>query len=638
MSRDAGASPVSIVGRAWAVLRARWRALATFALLFRVVEAALFAPTAAIVGHALLGRPVVDSTAIVAFLLSPRGALLAFLAVVIALTLRLVEHAGLSAIVLGGLEGRVVPAGAAMRLVGAELPRLFRLAGGLVGRTLVVALPLLAAAGVFAARLLAQHDINYYLARRPPEFVAAAVVLGLIALPTVAAAAWFLVRWRLIVHVSLFDRTRPADPYASSTALVRGAFVRVAATALGMGLFVLGLGFAAALLADIGATLLRGAAHGGLATLEIAFGLLVTLRAVVGAAVTLAGSCAVAGCFTVIYRDRCAVIGRPPVLPAAVVGVADAADSGAAGAVSSAAEAVAGAAAPARRARPAWLLPVGALVAVVAFAVVGALESAAALRHERTTAVTAHRGGTIRAPENTVAAIREAIEVGAQYAEIDVQTSKDGVIVVTHDSDFSRLAGVARDVRDLTWEEIQAIPVGGHAAPEFQDERTPTLDAVLETARGRIRLNIELKYYGDDQPNLAARVIDALRAAGMADQVIIQSLDYAPLQEVRRLAPDIPVGYLFSVNARDPERLEVDFLSVASGRVDGRFLADAHGRGRQVHVWTVDKPADMERIIDLEVDNLITNQPAEALRLVRRHAALPRAERARRELRAWLVE
>ena len=620
----AAAAPGSIVRRATAVVRARRRDLATFALLFRLLEWALFAPTVAIVGHALLGRPVVDSTAIVAFLLSPRGALLAFLALAIALTLRLVEHAGLSVIVLGGLEGRAVPARAAMRLVAAELPRLFRLAGGIVGRTLVVALPLLAAAGVFAARLLGQHDINYYLVRHPPEFVTAVAVLGLIALPTLAAAAWYLVRWRLLVHVSLFDRTRPADPYAASTALVRGAFVRVAATALGMGLFVLGLGFAAAVLADLGATLLRGVAHGGLAKMEIAFGLLIALRAVVGAAVTLAGSCAVAGFFTVIYRDRCAVVGRLPVLPAILVGAADAAEK--TGAV---------AAAPARRA---WLLPAGALAAVVVFAVAGALESAAALRHERPTAVTAHRGGTLRAPENTAAAIREAIEVGAQYAEIDVQTSQDGVIVVTHDRDFSRLAGVARNVRDLTWEEIRAIPVGGRAAPEFHDERTPTLDAVLEAARGHIRLNVELKYYGDDQPTLAARAIDAVRAANMADQVIFQSLEYAALQEARRLAPDIPVGYLFSVNARAPQRLEVDFLSVTGGRIDARFIADAHGRGQEVHVWTVDNPADMERITDLGVDNIITNQPAEALRLVARHAELPRSERARRELRAWLVE
>jgi len=635
MSREtvgavAGASVARgrLVRRAAAVLRTRWKALTAFALLFRLLEGVLFTPMSAIVGHALLGRPVVDSTAIVAFLLSPRGAMLAFLALAIALTLRLVEHAGLSAMVLGDLEGHAVQARAAARLVAAELPRLFRLAVGLVGRTIVVALPLLAATAVFAARLLRRHDINYYLARRPPEFVAAAVVLGLIAPPTLAAAAWLLVRWRFIVQVSLFDRTRPADPYAASTALARGAFLRVAVTALGMGGFVLGLGIIASFLADLFAILLHGATRGGVGALAIAFGLLITLRTAVGAVVTLAGSCADAALFTVLYRDRCVVAGRPPVLPAAVAGTDGAAVTGV----------VEAAGAPARRGRPGWLLPAGALIGVVIFAVVGAFDSAAALRHDSPTAVTAHRGGTVRAPENTVAAIREAIEVGAQYAEIDIQTSKDGVIVVTHDRDFSRLAGVARNVRDLTWEEIRAIPVGGRAAPEFHDERTPTLDAVLATARDRIRLNIELKYYGDDQPDLVARAIDAVRAAGMSGQVIFQSLEYAPLQEARRLAPDIPVGYLFSVNARAPQRLEVDFLSVESARVNARFLADAHGRGQQVYVWTVDQPADMQRIIDLGVDNLITNQPSEALRLVRAHEALPAIERARRTLHAWLVE
>ena len=79
---------------------------------------------------------------------------------------------------------------------------------------------------------------------------------------------------------------------------------------------------------------------------------------------------------------------------------------------------------------------------------------------------------------------------------------------------FSGDAGVPRKVWDLTHEEIRAIPVGQRAAPEFRDERVPTLDEVLEEARGRIKLNIELKYYGDHQPGLAGRVVEAVRARG----------------------------------------------------------------------------------------------------------------------------
>jgi len=99
---------------------------------------------------------------------------------------------------------------------------------------------------------------------------------------------------------------------------------------------------------------------------------------------------------------------------------------------------------------------------------------------------------------------------------------------------------VAKKVWDLTYAEIRAIPLGAKAAPEFRNEPAPTFDEVLAIARDRIRLNLELKYYGDHQPRLAERVVEAVRARQMTNQVIIQCLEYEPLLEVRRLAPWIP--------------------------------------------------------------------------------------------------
>ena len=241
--------------------------------------------------------------------------------------------------------------------------------------------------------------------------------------------------------------------------------------------------------------------------------------------------------------------------------------------------------------------------------------------------MTAHRGGHLNAPENTVAAIREAIEVGAQYAEIDVQTTKDGIVVVTHDSDFSRIAGVAAKVWELTYGEIRAIPLGERSSAEFRNEPAPTLEEVLAVAKDRIKLNIELKYYGNHQPRLAKRVVEEVQAQDAASRVLIQSLEYESLREVRRLAPEIPIGYLISMSSKEPSRLEVDFLSVAMKRVTSESVRAAHQRGQQVFVWTVNQPRTMKRMIDLGVDNLITDRPAVALRLVRECESLSAAER-----------
>src|SRR5262249_38047409 len=157
------------------------------------------------------------------------------------------------------------------------------------------------------------------------------------------------------------------------------------------------------------------------------------------------------------------------------------------------------------------------------------------LPQERTITIHAHRGVSARAPENTLAAVRDAITAGADFLETDIQLSKDDILVVVHDSDFSRLGGVAKKVWDLTYPEIAAIPLGAGSAPEFRSENTPTFDALLAETKGHIKINIELKYYGDHQPGLARKVIAAVRARGMLDQVVVQCLEYDPLLEVRRL-------------------------------------------------------------------------------------------------------
>jgi glycerophosphoryl diester phosphodiesterase len=592
------------------------RPLLAFALAFQLLESLLFTPAMGLMGGVLLGRPVVDSTALVEFLLSPRGFLVLFLGATISLTIRLVEHAGLSAIVLGALEGKGFRAVATFRWLVKELPRLAAIGARVVGWGVVLATPLLVVAGVLARRLLTKHDINYYLANRPSEFVAVAVVIGAVAVATFAVGAWLLVRWRLVVQVCVFDRRDGKAAFREAATLSRG--VRVALG--GRCLVVLGL-LLVLLLAAVGLQqlvvwlVLRVAGLGGL-SLAVSFGMIVLLRTVIGGGVTALGACADAFAFTAFYRSRRRALGGEPALTV----VEEEKPSG--------------------RLAPGWAqgVAVSLVLGLLAAAGLSVALAADALRHEGPITVTAHRGGHRRAPENTAAAIRDAIAVGADYAEIDVQLSKDGVLVVTHDSDFSRLAGVAKKVWDLTYAEIRAIPLGKEAAPELRDEPVPTFDEILEIARDRIRLNIELKYYGDHQPRLAERVVEVVQARQMTNQVIIQCLEYEPLLEIRRLAPGIPIGYLLSVNATHPGRLKVDFLGAELNRVTGAFVQAAHRRGQQVHVWTVDRPEDMDRMIDLGVDDLITNEPEEALRRVRGYEGLNRSERTLRRVHAWLAD
>lgn len=592
----------------------RWPLIA-FALSFQLLESLLFTPAMGLIGRLLQGRPVVDSTALVQFFLSPRGFLVLFLGATISLTIRLVEHAGLSAIVLGALEGKTLRALGAFRWLVTELRRLAAIGARIVGWGLVVATPLLVVTGVLARRLLAGHDINYYLANRPAEFISTAVVIGAVGLATLVVAAWLLIRWRLVVQVCVFDRRDGKAAFREAAALSRGVQAALAGRCLAVLTFQLVLLLAAAALQQLTVWLVLRVAGMGDLSLAVSFGVLVLLRTVIGAAVTSLGACADAVAFTAFYRSRrCALGGKPALTVVEKAVTSRASGSG-------------------------WAqgLAVAMVLGLLAAAGVSVALAVDSLGHEVPITVTAHRGVHRRAPENTASSIHEAIATGADYAEVDVQLSKDGVLVVTHDSDFSRLAGVAKKVWDLTYAEIRAIPLGARAAPEFRNEAAPTFDEVLTIARDRIRLNIELKYYGDHQPRLAERVVEAVRAHQMTNQVIIQCLEYEPLLEVQRLVPEIPIGYLMSLNATRPGRVKVNFLAAELSRVTGAFVQAAHRRGQRVHVWTVDAPADMERMIDLGVDDLITNEPGEALRRLRAYEALSRSERALRRVRAWLA-
>jgi glycerophosphoryl diester phosphodiesterase len=349
----------------------------------------------------------------------------------------------------------------------------------------------------------------------------------------------------------------------------------------------------------------------GALSLAIAFGLLLVLRTLIGAACTFLGSCVDAGVFTSLYCRRLAVLGGHTSLPAAGGANQDV--------------------------PPRWLVPAFVLGLLV-FSAGGAWFAFEAISYVRTISIHAHRGVSTEAPENTLAAVRAAIAAGADYLETDIQLSKDGVLVVVHDSDFSRLGGVAKKVWELTYEEIRAIPLGGHSAPQFRNEVTPTFDALLAETKGRIKVNIELKYYGDHQPGLARKVVEAVRAHGMLDQVVIQCLEYEPLLEVRQLAPGVPVGYLLSFNAREPSRLNVDFLSVEQNRLDRRFVTRAHRRGQQVYAWTVNTVEDLQLLFDLGVDGVITDQSALARKTLAEYLGRSALERSARHVRAWLAD
>jgi glycerophosphoryl diester phosphodiesterase len=170
---------------------------------------------------------------------------------------------------------------------------------------------------------------------------------------------------------------------------------------------------------------------------------------------------------------------------------------------------------------------------------------------------------------------------------------------------------------------LQAIDIGRKYDARFAGEVPPTLEEVIALVRGRTKINIELKYNVPD-PGLAPAVIDLLERENFLDQVVITSLDYAALKQVESLEPSLRTGHIVTAAVGNVVRTEADFLSLSSARATASLVRKAHAAGKDVHVWTVNKPEVMLRMIERGVDNIITDDPALLVRAVEARKALGR--------------
>jgi glycerophosphoryl diester phosphodiesterase len=273
--------------------------------------------------------------------------------------------------------------------------------------------------------------------------------------------------------------------------------------------------------------------------------------------------------------------------------------------------------------------------------------------------IIAHRGASAYAPENTLAAFELAAAMEAHWFELDCTMSKDGEIVVIHDDDLERTAGMRGAVRDLTLAQIKEADAGTWFDVKFAGEPAPTLGEALDLAKGRIGVYIEIKdarddgalrasllelgarhgaffpeYRGEamalienaDTRNLETtlKVIQAVKSRGMDKQIVIQSFSPVVCAVALAEAPDLRTELLASSDQDDPsqwkaflrwhELLRPHGFNINKADVTPEVLQRVHGLGQTMAVWTVNDPVEMERLIELGVDALITDKPDVGLR------------------------
>jgi glycerophosphoryl diester phosphodiesterase len=224
--------------------------------------------------------------------------------------------------------------------------------------------------------------------------------------------------------------------------------------------------------------------------------------------------------------------------------------------------------------------------------------------------ICAHRGASGRAPENTLAAIRLAMAMGAEMCELDVQQTADDHLVVMHDDTLDRTTNGKGNLWEMTLAELQQFDAGSWYHRRFAGEKLPTLEQVLALVRGRMALNLEVKIHGHEC-NVAQLVADAIRREKFASACIVTSFDWRVIDEIKSLAPELKAGYIFGRREFQPEVFNgsVEYLSSHYSLVHAAFLARAHAAGKKVLVWTVNYKWLMRRLLKLGVDGIITNYP-----------------------------
>ncbi len=239
------------------------------------------------------------------------------------------------------------------------------------------------------------------------------------------------------------------------------------------------------------------------------------------------------------------------------------------------------------------------------------------IEYVRTLEVTAHRGSSIKYPENTLSSFEGAKREGANWIELDVQQTKDKNIIVMHDTNLKRTAGINQNTWEVDYEKIKEIDVGSFLNPKFHKERIPLLkDIIVWAKKKNMKLNIELKS-SEHEKNLEKKVIDMITELNYIDGCVITSQIYGVLQNVKKYNKKIKTVYVMSLAYGDITSLkDVDAFSIEATSITTSLVNKIHKEGKELYAWTVNTEENIRKMIDLKVDNIVTDDVKLAKRII----------------------
>jgi glycerophosphoryl diester phosphodiesterase len=588
-----------------AALRYHRRPLLAFHLYFIILAFSLLSPVSGWLLSILVNfadASLISNVDLARFLITPAGLLWILVSGTLAIMAIFLQHAGMMLIVSHGRDNRFHTAASALWRVAHRFPRLVRLAGIQVFAQLLVAAPFLAIIIVSFNLLLTDYDLYYVITQQPPAYWVFLSIMGaMLAVMAVVNGSLYL-RWVLALPILLLEELPPRQALKRSAEMSKGGRLSIAA-------LIISAGAGVAVLPVLLALVFEGLAKGLLAILPEFYSvlipvmvLLILVYAVLAVAVGFIGVSLNSLVILKLYlRGQGRHVGLPPDPEPRQVGAM------------------------------AW----GIELIVVALALVQVGYVVNSWNTPENIAITAHRGSSLKAPDNSMAAIRYAIEDGADYIELDVRETADGQLVLLHDKDLLRVARDPRDVWDLTLAEIRMLEANSRFNTGIEGSRIPTLGQAIDLIRGKAKLYLEVKT-SPRSPNLLQRVIETLQQEDMLDQTLLAALEPEVLRQAQQLAPGIRTSLLVHSVIGSIDGQPFDVLALRDVLINPARISNIRQQNQEIHVWTVNDRRTMSRMIDQGVDNIITDRPELLALVLAERAELSEPERLMLRLRNWM--
>lgn len=576
-----------------------WKPMAVWTLIIWLTGMVITGPfSSAVIRYGVFGGDnlVVANFELIDWLLSPEGWIFIFLTAMLTITVTVFRFAGIFQIVRNDMKGDPV----SIRKTGLRIipciPDIFKLSAIAAFSLFLFLIILGSGIGFIYTIFLFDHDINYYLSVKPDEWYYSIITAGVWILVWLSLFLYVAGRSLLSLPAYLDGHTGIYKSLKCAWTLSRNRTSRLLKILLVSVFLWMVIRFTIdGLFLYSASTTANWAGHAGsLRPLLLITVIYLGVSQIITSITGFLGFSFISTILTKFYfedTDLHRQAGTPP--------------------------GISGLSARVKKTISRWLKPyrfIPALIVLLAVSYAASFSILEQLPKPENITVIAHRAGPSPAPENTLAALNNTLKTNAEIIEIDVQRTRDGVIVAVHDVDLMRVAGRPLQISETDYEQLKTIvkKSNGGAPPELS--KVATLAEFLEQVGDKIKLLIEIKQYEWD-PGIVDEIMNQIQLYQMSDQVMIMSASIEIAGLFAELETNIPLGFVSSVSVGDLSLLPVDFLAVNHLRINTDLMNAVKNREMKIYAWTVNSAARIADLIEMGVDGIITDDPALALQV-----------------------